>query len=69
MVVDAGIQHWVTVVPPTPQEGYGQEGLGTSIQALLSLFYADDELVTSPKSACLRGAFDVLTGLFDHVGL
>ena len=40
-----------------------------SIQALSALFYAHDGLVASPKSACLQGAFDALTGLFVHVSL
>ena len=52
-----------------PKEGAGQEGLGTSSQALSVLFYADDRLVTSPKSACLQEAFDTLTNFFDQVGL
>ena len=51
------------------QEGAVQEGLGTSIQALSALFYANDGLVAFPKSARLQGAFNALTGLFDHVGL
>ena len=68
MVVDAVIYHWVTVVGGH-QEGAGQEGLGTTIQALSALFYADDGFVASPESARLQGAFDALKGLFDRVGL
>ena len=68
VVVDAFIRHWVTVVGRT-QEGAKQEGLGTSIQALLELFYANDGLVVSPESARLQRASDALTGLFDEVGL
>ena len=33
------------------------------------LFYTDGEIVASPKSACLQGDSDTLTGLFDRVGL
>ena len=33
------------------------------------LFYANDGLVASPKSSRIQAAFDVLTGLFDHVGI
>ena len=58
----------MTVVPPT-HKGAGQEGLGTSIQDLLALFYADDGLVVSPYITLLQGALDALTGLFDYVGL
>ena len=67
VVVEYVIQHWVTVVPP-PQEGTGQ-GLGESIQTLAAIFYANYRLVASPESARLQGAFNVLTGLFDRVGL
>ena len=53
VVVDTVIRNWVTVVRD-PQDGAGQEVLGTSIQALLALFYAKDGLVSSPESACLK---------------
>ena len=69
VVVYAVIRHWVTVLPTTLQESAGQEGLGTSIKALPALFYVDDELVALLESARLQGAFDVLTDLFDRVGL
>ena len=65
--VDAVIRHWLKVVVG-PQNGIAQ-GLGASIQTLVTLFYADDGLVVSPESAQLQGAFNVLTGLFDLVGL
>ena len=52
-----------------PQEGDGQEVLGTSIQALSALLYADDRILALPESACLQGEFDALAGLFDIVGL
>ena len=68
MVVDTVIRHWVIVVEGA-QEGAGWEGLGTSIQALLVIFYADNRLVSSPESARLQGAFDTLTGIFNCVGL
>ena len=69
MVVDAVIQHWVILVGGWGgDEGTGQV-LGASIQALVALFNAGDELFASLESACLQGAFDTLTGLFDRVGL
>ena len=40
-----------------------------SIQALSALFYANDVLVASIESIHLQGVFDVLSGLFDRVGL
>ena len=67
VVVDTIIQHWVTVVG-VPQEGTNQ-GLGESIQTLEALFYAYDGIVASPESSRLQGEFDVLTGLFDRLGL
>ena len=51
------------------QEGTRQAGLGTSIHALLAIFYVDDVLVASPKSACLQELFDALTSFFERVGL
>ena len=68
IVVDSVIRLWVRVVKG-PQEGSGQEVLGTSIQTLSALFYADDVLIVSPESARLKGSFDALTRLFDRVGL
>ena len=64
LVVGNTIQHWVTVMG-RPQKGTEQEGMGTSIQAFLPLFYADDGIVASSESARCQGAFDALTGLFD----
>ena len=52
-----------------PQEGAGQEGLGTSIQVLLALLYNNYGLVTFPDSTRLQGAFNALAGLFGQVGL
>ena len=63
---DTVIRQWVTVVGRY-QEGAGQEGLVKSIQALLALFYFNDSLVVSPKSARLQEAFNALTSLFDHL--
>ena len=64
VVVDAVIRHWMKVVGGT-HERYGWEGLGTSIETLSLLFYADARLIKSTKSARLQGFFYALTGLFD----
>ena len=66
MVVDAVISHWVTVVAPTEE---GIQGLGLSIRYLVTYFYADDGLVALTQPERLHREFDVLTGLFDQVGL
>ena len=53
--------------------GGGQEDIGQVpgdlIKTLVTLFYANDELVASPESASLQGALDILIGLFDRVDL
>ena len=66
MVVDAIIRHWVAVVDPTK---YGTEGLGLPIQDLEAYFYANNVLVVLTHPERLQRAFNVLTGLFDRVGL
>ena len=47
-----------------PQEGSGQEGLGTSIQTLWEIFYANDGIIVLLESSHLQVAFDALTILF-----
>ena len=66
--VDFMICHWVTIVG-YPQEGAGQEGLGTTIQTLSALFCANDDFVVFPESDRLQGVFDALKSLFGRVGL
>ena len=68
VVVNTVVNNWVTIVGD-PQEGTGQEGLGTTIQFLSALFYAGDGFITSPERTRLQGDFDALTGLFYRVGL
>ena len=52
----------------TPIES-GTGGLGLTIFDLVYYLYADDGLVSSTRSERLQRSFDVLTGLFDRVGL
>ena len=66
VVVYAIIRHWVTFVEPTVDV---LEGLGLSIRELAAYFYAEDGLVASIKPERLQREFDILTGLFDQVGL
>ena len=68
MIFYAFIQHWAKILGEA-QEGSRKEGPGMSIQDLSALFYANDGLVASTKSARLQGSFDNLTGLFGRVGL
>ena len=45
------------------------DGLGRAVQWLAALFYTDDGLLASLKLDCLQEALDVLTILFDRVGI
>ena len=64
--VDAVLRHWVTVVVPTKN---GREGLGLSIRDLVAYLYAGNGLVTSTQLERLQRVFDVITEIFDRVGL
>ena len=66
MVLDAFIRHWVTVVAATKE---GLESIDLPIRDMAAYFYSDDGLVASPQLERLQSSFDVLTGLFDRVGL
>ena len=66
VVMDAVIHHWVTVV--TPSEA-GKGGLGLAIIDLTEYFYANDGLLELTQPERLQRMFDVITGLFDRVGL
>ena len=66
MVVDAFICHWATVVAG---EDVVPEVLGRALQKLASLFYMDYGLLALPWPSRIQEALDVLTGLFDRVGL
>ena len=56
----------MTVVVAT---GEGMEGLGMSIRYMAAYFYADDGIIASNQPERLHRVFDILTGLFDWVGL
>ena len=49
--------------------GAGTGGLGLTIIDLAAYFYANDGIMASTQTERLHRAFDVLTGLFDRVGL
>ena len=46
-----------------------QGGLGLTIIDLEAYFYADDGIISLTQPDRIQRAFDVLTGLFDQVGL
>ena len=66
VVLDAVIRHWVTVVALAEA---GVEVLRDTIQELADFFYADDALVASLPPEKFQRTFNVLTDLFDQVGL
>ena len=66
VVVDAVICHWVAVVM-TIEAGTG--GLGLTIIDMAAYFYANGGLVVLTQPERLQRAFDVITCLFDRVGL
>ena len=67
VVFDAVIWYWVTLLGGS--QGDTGQGLRESIKTLMVLLYANYGLAASSDIARLQGAFDVLTGLFDQVGL
>ena len=66
MVVDDIICHWVTVMTQTEA---GTGGLGLTIIDMAAYFYANGGLVVLTQPERLQRAFDVITCLFDRVGL
>ena len=66
MVVDAVIYHWAMVVDG---EDAWPEGLGRSVQNMATLFYVDSGILTSSHLTRLEEVLDILTVLFDRVGL
>ena len=66
MVVDVVVIHWLSLVAT---EEASSEGLGRDIQRKVSLFYAYDGLIASMWPEWIQGAFGVLMGLFERVGL
>ena len=66
MVVDSVVQNWVIVAMC---EDVGTEGFVRAVQRLDALFYMDNLLLMSPRTAHLKEALDVLVGLFGRAVL
>ena len=60
------IRYWVTLVGG---EEAGPDGFGWVFQWLASLFYADNGLLALPRPDHIQPALDILTGLFNRMGL
>ena len=70
MVVDTVLCHWVTMVTEMEETSNPITwGFGRDIQNLVAYLYADNRLLVSTRSHWLHRAFDVLTEMFDPVGL
>ena len=67
LMVDAVIREWLQQVVSAESARNGITS--ADIRRLLACFYADDGLVLSRDPGMLQQAFDILTGLFDCVGL
>ena len=62
LMVDAIVREWVRLME--------LEGFDTAnIRTIVAVFYADDGLIAARDPKTLQTAFDLLTGLFDRVGL
>ena len=66
IVVDAVVCYWLSQVVG---EGSENTGLGLTATNKLTIFYADDGLVVAHDHEWLPHAIDVLSGLFEQVGL
>ena len=60
------IQNWIALV--TGEEAV-PEGFRWAVQSLAYFFYTDDKILASPQTDHLEAVLDILTGLFDRVGL
>ena len=66
MVVGAVIRHWVI---PVAGEEAGMEIFRRVIQWMAEIIYTDDVLLAPPIPPWIQAALDILTGIFDRVGL
>ena len=60
MVVDSLIRNWVVIVT-------GEEA--GPVRWLAEFFYADNGLLSSPQPSRLQAVLNLLTGIFDRMGL
>ena len=70
VVIDTILQHWVTMV--SAMEGTVEpdtEGFRRYVQRMAEYFYAENGLFVSTRANWLHQFFNVLTELFDWVGL
>jgi hypothetical protein len=66
MCVDAVVREWLHQVLG---DDAARGGIGDDVAEWLVAFYIDDGLVASRDPVWLQSSFDVLVGLFEHIGL
>ena len=66
IMVDAVVRYWLSQVVG---EGSKTTGLGQTVTKKLTIFYVDDGLVAAHDHEWLQHATNVLSGLFERVGL
>ena len=66
IVVYSIIRNWVTVVVVVEA---GSGGFGSVLHSIASFSHSKNCLLASTQPGCLRGAFNILTGLFNWAGL
>ena len=64
--MDAVVGYWLSQVV---REGSEITGLGQTVVKKFTIFYADNGLVVAGDHEWLQHAIDVLSGLFEQVGL
>ena len=65
IMIDSVLRYWLTKVVPFNAE----DGLGRTVEDMLTLFYADDGLLSAKDKAWLQKALNLLISLFERIGL
>jgi hypothetical protein len=65
IMIDSVFCHWLTKVVPFNAE----DGLGRTVEDMLTLFYADDGLLSAKDKEWLLKALNLLVSLFERIGL
>eukprot|EP00978_Attheya_sp_CCMP212_P016906 scaffold44614_cov73-Attheya_sp.AAC.3 len=66
IMVDAVVRYWLSLVCG---ENVAANGLGYEVKEKYVIFYADHGLLLSCNQEWVQESFDILIGIFEHVGL
>ena len=66
IVVDAVFRHWLMILA---EEKTGPRVFDHTVQHISELFYSDNRIIVSTQWECIQWEFDVMTGIFEWVGL